>query len=234
MPMNSSVIAKTDPAYRAQAEYTTAFLRVYDRLVLGMFCRLLWRAPSSEVVGDYERHVRRRHLEIGPGTGYFLDKARLPDDLELTLADPNPTVLGHAARRLARYAPRTEEVDVRSPLPLTGPYDSVGLNYVLHCLPGPVEGKASAVRSAAAVLADDGVLFGGTIVTDAPAHTRLSYALMRSNNRRGIFGNDTDTTPAIRAVLESAFEDVDLHRRGTVAVFVARRPRRPDADVARV
>ena len=227
MATKSRVIAKDDPGYRAQQEYSPAFLRVYDGLVLGLFCRALWRSPAAEVVADYEHHVRRRHLEIGPGTGYFLDQARLPDGVAITLADPNPDVLAHAARRLARYHPTTVELDVRRPLPLTGPYDSVGMNYVLHCLPGPVEQKAAAVRSVAAVLADDGILFGGTIVVDAPAHTRMSRALVRSNNRRGIFGNAADTTDAIRALLEAHFHDVDVRLRGTVAVFTARGPARP-------
>ena len=226
MAKKTQVIATHDPGYRAQQEYTPAFLRVYDAVVLGVFCRVLWRSPAPEVVADYERHVSRRHLEIGPGTGYFLDKARLPDDLELTLADPNPAVLDYAARRLARYTPTTVELDVRKPLPVTGPYDSVAMNGVLHCLPGPIERKASAIQSVAAVLADGGVLFGGTIVVDAPAHTRLSRALIRSNNRRGIFGNESDTLPAVRSVFEAEFQDVEVHLRGTMAVFTARAPRR--------
>ena len=225
MAKKTQVIAMDDPGYRAQKAYTPAFLRIYDGLVLGVFCRLLWRSPATEVVGDYERHVSRRHLEIGPGTGYFLDKACMPDDMELTLADPNPAVLEYAARRLARYNPTTVQLDVRKPLPVGGPYDSVAMNGVLHCLPGPIERKAPAVQSVAAVLADDGVLFGSTIVVDAPAHTRLSRALIRANNRRGIFGNESDTLPAIRSLFEAEFADVDVQLRGTMAVFTARTPR---------
>ena len=230
MAKKTQVIEKGDPAYRAQQEYGPAFLRIYDALILGVFCRVLWHSPAREIVADYERLVSRRHLEIGPGTGYLLDKARLPDDLELTLADPNPVVLDYAARRLARYTPTTVELDVRKPLPLTGPYDSVGMNGVLHCLPGPIERKASAVQSVAAVLADDGVLFGGTIVVDSPAHTRWSRALIRSNNRRGIFGNDKDTLPGVRSLFEAEFTDVDVRLRGTMAVFTARAPRGRDVQ----
>ena len=60
------------------------------------------------------------------------------------------------------------------------------------------------VQSVAAVLADGGVLFGGTIVVDAPAHM-ATRALIRSNNRRGIFGNASDTVPAIRSLFEAEF-----------------------------
>ena len=225
MTERTQVIAPDDPGYRAQAEYTPAFLRIYDGLILGVFCRLLWRFPAPEVISDYERHVTRRHLEIGPGTGYFLDKAHIPDDIELTLGDPNPSVLEYAARRLVRYTPTIVQLDVRKPLKVTGLYDSVGMNGVLHCLPGPIEAKACAVESVAAVLADGGVLFGSTIVVDAPAHTPVSRALIRSNNRRGIFGNDSDTLPGIRSLLEAVFRDVDVRLRGTMAVFTASAPR---------
>ena len=219
------VIAPDDPGYRAQQEYTSTFLTVYDALVLGLFGRALWRVRASDTVSDYERHARRRHLEVGPGTGYFLDKARLPSDVEITLADPNPEVLAYAARRLARYGPATVELDVRKPLPVEGPFDSVGMNYLLHCLPGPLEEKEPAIRSVASVVAEDGVLFGGTIVTDSPAHTWASRALLRSNNRRGIFGNAGDTVPGLRELLQANFRDVHVALRGTVAVFTAAGPR---------
>ena len=47
---------------------------------------------------------------------------------------------------------------------LVGPFDSAALSYVLHCLPGPQSQKAAAIRNAAAVLAPEGVLFGGTVL----------------------------------------------------------------------
>lgn len=90
MARKTRVIAADDPGYRAQGEYTPAFLTVYDALVLGLFCRSVWHASAADTVRDYERHVGRRHLEIGPGTGYFLANARLPADVEITLADRAP------------------------------------------------------------------------------------------------------------------------------------------------
>ena len=44
----------------------------------------------------------RGHLDVGVGTGWFLDRVRPPADLELTLLDANPACLHHAAARLAR------------------------------------------------------------------------------------------------------------------------------------
>jgi SAM-dependent methyltransferase len=167
-----------DPAYRGQADYTPLLLAVYDVLVLGFMARVVWRSPTTIVVERYRRHLGARHLEVGPGTGALLERAPPGVGAEVTLLDPNPTVLAHTSRRLAGIAPTTVEADVLKPLPVRGPYDSVALNYVLHCLPGPQARKAAAIRNVAAVLAPDGVLFGGTVLGRSAGHNPLGRALL--------------------------------------------------------
>src|SRR5262245_44107709 len=93
---------RDDPAYAGQSEYTPLFLRVYDPVVLGFVTRVVWRCPASRMVAGYRRHVRPRHLDVGPGTGYFLERAGLPDGSPVTILDPNLNVLGYASRRLRR------------------------------------------------------------------------------------------------------------------------------------
>ena len=226
MRRNSTrVIRGDDPAHLGQSVYTPSFLRVYDRLILGLFTRYIWRSPTPRMVALYNRHLGRRHLDIGPGTGYFLEHANRPADFDLTLADPNVYVLEYAARRLAAVRPRTVEANVLEPLPVDGPYDSVALNGVLHCLPGPMVAKAAAISHSAAVLEAEGVLFGATIISDVEYHNAMSRAVMRSNNRRGIFGNADDTVQALREILEASFDQVDVKVVGTMAEFSARRPR---------
>ena len=99
--------------------YTPFLLRVYDVWVLGVSNRLAWRCPSRRLVEWYNRHVGRRHLDIGVGTGYFLDRCRFPDGppQRLTLVDRNPNSLTWAAERVERYQPETFEADVLQPLP---------------------------------------------------------------------------------------------------------------------
>lgn len=57
---------------RGAHAYSRALLACYDTVVLGVVCRLVWRAPRMHVRELYERNVTARHLELGPGTGYFL------------------------------------------------------------------------------------------------------------------------------------------------------------------
>ena len=63
-----------DPAYRGQSEYTPFFLKICDPVILGFFTRVVWRCPTSVLVNRYRRHIRPRHLDVGPGTGYFLNE----------------------------------------------------------------------------------------------------------------------------------------------------------------
>jgi SAM-dependent methyltransferase len=214
-----------DPAYPGQKEYTPAFLRVYDALVLGFFARFIWRCPTPLLVDHYRRHLRRAHLDVGPGTGYFLATAGPSSDTRLTLLDPNPHVLAHAGRRLATWKPETLEGDVLKPLPVDGPFDSVALSYVLHCLPGPQPAKALAIENAARKLTEDGVLFGSTVLGDPAVHTPVSSVALRSNNRRGIFDNLTDTEEGLAEILHPFFEMVEIRRVGSVAIFSASGPR---------
>ena len=215
----------TDPAYAGQRHYTPWFLAIYDPLVLGLFASWVWRCPTRRLVRHYTRLVGRRHLDVGPGTGYFLAHARLPAGARLLLVDPNPHVLAHAARRLSHLQPAVLRADVCQPLPVGQRFDSVALNDVLHCLPGPMARRAAAIRNLAALLEADGVLFGATVLGTPERHTRLSRAALRANNRRGIFDNLGDTADGLRAILDEAFAAVALDVVGSVAVFSAAQPR---------
>lgn len=225
MPSTSHVIGPDEPAYAGQQHYTQAFLKIYDPLVLGLFTRI-WRCPTARVRAHYEQHIRRRHLDVGPGTGYFLDRVQLPDRPEVTLLDPNVHVLAHASRRLSELAPTTVEADILAPLPDLGPVGSVALNFVLHCLPGTLANASPAIDNAASVLEPDGVLFGATILGDLALHTTLSRSALRANNRRGIFDNLGDTEAGLTATLTRSFQRVQVEVVGSAAIFSAHGPRR--------
>jgi SAM-dependent methyltransferase len=217
---------RSDPAYNGQREYTPLFLRVYDPVILGVLAPVVWRCPAARLADGYRRHAGHRHLDVGPGTGYFLERAGLPDGSPVTLLDPNPNVLEHASRRLRRLVVTTVEADVLKPLPIDGPFDSAALNGVLHCLPGPLPDKAAAVANVAAVLAPEGVLFGSSILGDDGRHTGLGRRILEANNRRGTFDNRGDTEAGLREVLEASFERVELETVGSMAIFAAANPLR--------
>ncbi len=216
---------RDDPAYRGQSDYTRSLLRLYDPIVLGIVAKAVWRCPTSRLVEGYRQHIRDRHLDVGPGTGYFIEHSGLPDGSPVTVLDPNPTVLDHAARHLRRLDVTAVEADVLKLLPAAGPFDSAALNLVIHCLPGPMSRKAAAVANVAAVLAPDGVLFGASVLGIAGPQTWLSRRVLAAFNRRGAFDNLSDTEAGLREILAASFADVELEIVGSIAIFAATRPR---------
>jgi SAM-dependent methyltransferase len=207
------------------AIYNRLTLRAYDFWVLGVSNRYAWQCPTAELLAHFQRHAGRRHLDIGVGTGYLPDHCRFPGGAPaLVLADLNPASLAAAAHRLRRLRPHTHRIDVLQPFTLPeAPFDSVSLNYLLHCLPGPLADKAPAIRHAAAQLRPDGTLFGATILGEAAGHNRFGSVLMRLYNARGIFGNRGDTAAELRALLQQELQDVELRVIGKVALFSGRR-----------
>jgi SAM-dependent methyltransferase len=230
MEDRSSSMDRDDPAYRGQSDYTRTLLTLYDPVVLGPVARFVWRCPTTRLRESYRQHIRDRHLDVGPGTGYFIDRSGLPDGSHVTIVDPNPNVLEHASRRLRRLDVTALEADVLKPLPVAGPFDSAALHLVIHCLPGPLPRKGAAVANVAAVLAPTGVLFGASVLGTSGPQTWLSRRVLGAFNRRGAFDNLDDTEEGLREILEASFEHVELETVGSIAIFAATdlRTRSPD------
>jgi SAM-dependent methyltransferase len=223
---------RDDPAYKGQSDYTPLVLRLYDPLVLGPVARFVWRCPVPRLVERYREHIRDPHLDVGPGTGFFLDRSGLREGSRVTILDPNPNVLRHASRRLPRFDVTAVEADVGKPLPVDGPFSSAALHLVIHCLRGPRERKAQAVANVAAVLAPDGVLFGASVLGETGPHTWLARRVLYLFNRQGGFDNLEDSEEALREILGASFEHVEIETLGSAAVFTATRPRLPAVPVA--
>lgn len=208
-----------------QAAYNPGTLALYDTVVLRLSNPWIWRCPSRVLLADYDRHVTDNHLDVGVGSGYFLAHCDFASaDPRLVLLDLNPHSLAHAARRLARYRPETHRVDVLEPITLDMPaFDSIGLTYLLHCLPGPMPYKLQALDHLMRLLTPTGTLFGATIVHAGAAKTRPAEQLMALYNRLGVFDNEHDSPCALRRGLERRFGDVEIETTGCVARFAARR-----------
>jgi SAM-dependent methyltransferase len=221
----------SDPAYKGQRDYGPALLGIYDWWVLGVMASFVLRSPTASMVERYRPLFGRRHLDVGPGSGYFIDEAA-PDGIELTLLDPNRDVLDHCASRLVRFHPTIVEADVLKPLPVRGPFDSVAMSAVVHCLPGPMEAKEPAIRHVASVLDPGGVLFGVTVLGTEAAHSLLARGFLKIANLQGGFDNLGDTVEGLESILARSFSEVEIDIVGSLAHFTARSPcrRAPDAS----
>ena len=214
----------TERTDAGQAVYTMRTLGVYDFLVLGISNRFLWKCPTKNLVDLYSNHVSSNHLDVGVGTGYFLDRCRFPSETpDIVLMDPNPNTLEFTTERIGRYRPSTHLGSVLEPIPGdVGRFDSVGINYVLHCLPGTIESKAVAFDRLKEVMNHNAVIFGATLLQSGPSHGWMAQRLMAFYNKKGIFSNRSDSLEGLKRMLVQRFTDVSIEVVGCAAMFSGR------------
>jgi hypothetical protein len=174
------------------------------------------------ILDFYNEHITANHLDVGVGTGYFLDKCRFPSDTpRIMLLDLNPNSLNAAAKRLHRYQPITHLGNVWVPeilQPLK--FDSIALNFLLHCLHRPIGGKQYIFRNLKPLLNPGGVVFGTTILGRGIKPNFLARRLMRLYNAKGIFSNTEDTLEELENSLKTDFRAYSTKVVGCVAFFV--------------
>ena len=214
-----------DEVEAGQRVYTPLVLRGYDLFVLGFSNRFVWRCRSSRMLARYDRYVGARHLDVGVGTGWFLDRCSWPVEApQITLLDLNENSLSAASKRIHRFAPTTVQANVLDPIDLGGlSFDSIAANFLFHCLPGTLAWKAATVASnLRPALASGGVLFGSTILGRGVQHNVLGRRLMRLYNRKGIFSNTEDDLQGLEQGLATQLTDVEIEVVGAVALFAGR------------
>jgi 2-polyprenyl-3-methyl-5-hydroxy-6-metoxy-1,4-benzoquinol methylase len=205
------------------AFYTRRSLAIYDMAILGYFSRFAWKCPARRILQHYDRHVTVNHLDVGVGTGYFLDRCRFPGAPRLGLMDLNTTCLDVAARRVARFAPEVYTANVLESIALDAPpFDSVGMNYLLHCIPGSIRAKGVVLQHLKALLNPGGTVFGATLLHDGVDRNLLARQVMKRNNAHGIFSNTEDDLEGLHAIVAEHLVDPQVDIVGCVAIFSGR------------
>jgi len=145
-------VTEQKSAATGAAAYTPLLLKLYDAAVVYASNTLLWRCSRHVQLANYQANLGKRHLDIGPGTGWYIDHANTTLE-SLTLLDLNPNSLNAASSTLARYAPVRVTGNILEPLPSSlRDLDSVGANFLFHCVPGDWEAKGTAFGEIAKVL----------------------------------------------------------------------------------
>ncbi|MGZ5863396.1 MAG: class I SAM-dependent methyltransferase [Methyloceanibacter sp.] len=215
-----------DAIAKAHAIYTPRALALYDALVHGLSNRLAWRCPTARLLRLYADNLSATHLEAGVGTGFFIDRAARTPFERLVLLDINAHCLAVAARRLERFAPVPWQASLFAPLGDTCgrdrvPFQSIGLTYVLHCLPGSMTEKLGVVDHLRALMAPGAMLFGATILGRGIVPNGPARALLALYNRKGVFNNREDDRDSLEQGLKQRFDAVAIETQGCVAVFRA-------------
>ena len=205
--------------------YGALTLPLYDLAVLRTVVPFAWRCPLAVERALYDRCVGARHLDIGVASGYFLDKARWPVERpEITLMDLNPNSARYAAHRLRRHDVRQAVGDARAPFPVDGPFDSVGLFHLIHCIPGTVAKKAQVFDHAADVLAPGGVVFGASVTPVDRPTSLFAKTVLGFSHRLGALNNAGDSHAALKSALEARFRETRVWAEGCMTLWEARSP----------
>lgn len=213
--------------------YNAISLHIYDYYVLGLTNSVGWRCPTDSVLLPFfQANAGPRHMDVGVGSGYFPTtmhqrEGHLGWPKKLVLVDLNPNCLEQVSCRVG-LPDRTLCLhnDALQPLPDIGPFDSISLMFLLHCLPGPPERKARIFGNLKPHLTDDGTLFGATVLGQGILHNWFGLILMWIYNWFGMFGNFADGAGHFLEALKEEFEEVEGTVIGCVLIFKARKPRR--------
>ncbi len=216
-------MSNTASAEAGQAVYSKKVLSIYDIGVLGFSSSFLWRCPTKLLRQEFVANATDNHLDVGVGTGYYLDKCLSNVDCRLALLDLNQNSLDATAARVSRFNPEIYNANVLEPIDLDcEKFDSISVNYLLHCLPGDLIEKAVLFKNLKPLLNDGGVIFGSTILGRGEKVGYFAKKLMAFYNSKGIFGNSQDSLVDLKTSLDENFSDVNIWVKGCVAVFTAK------------
>lgn len=217
MPTHEEILA-------GQAVYNPRVLFWYDKL-LNVSNALIWRCTTQQVLNHYRHHISDNHLDVGVGTGYYLDKCGFKHPQpRIVLMDLNQCCLDKASQRLARYRPETVIHNLfDDQWPTLNGFDSISFTYVLHCLPGTMEEKAKVLDRLKSLLNPGGRLIGATILNQSDKANFLSRRFMRFYNRKKVFCNYKDDPNEVEKTLKNVFDTVKFEQHGHVALFVGYR-----------
>lgn len=204
-----------------QAVYSKKMLYFYDWLVLYFSNRLIWRNPTPALIRFYNESITQRHLDVGVGTGYFLDKCSFPEpNPDIVLMDMNNNCLAASADRIRRYQPKCYIRNVLEPVELPEDrFSSIALNYLFHCIPGTIEEKAVAFDHLLPHLAEGGVIFGSTLLHSGVRKNRFARKLMAFYNSKGIFHNEQDDLAGLETALKRRFKRYEIEVHGCAVWF---------------
>jgi hypothetical protein len=230
MSHESNIYPTDGDVRKAVAVYTPLSLAFYDLAVLGFSNSFVWQCSSHVLVDFYNEHISDTHLDIGVGTGYFLDRCRFPSTApKIALFDLNRHSLAKSAKRLRRYYPACYMGNALQRIALQGidigmsGFGSISLNYLLHCLPGNLASKSIVFENVKPLLREGGIIFGSTILGEGVRQNPLAKQLMKIYNAKGIFSNLSDRQSDLEAGLKAHFDEHTIHVAGCVALFSARR-----------
>lgn len=204
----------------SQVYFNPLTLFVYDFFLYRFISPFLWGCSTDFLVKRYDAYLGRKHLDVGVGTGFLLTqcKSKIHD---LSLMDLSENCLRKSANRLKDCRPNTIRHNIlKAPPDTEVKFDSIALNYVMHCVVGDFSLKSVAFRNLKSCLKSNGLLFGVTVLENDNSNI-LARCCNRLLNLMGVFNNKQDSLVDLDAGLRRFFKYVSVEARASVILFVA-------------
>ena len=82
-------------------KFNKIILNNYDYIVNNINCKYAWKCDQKHIKNLYRENISKNHLEIGPGTGYFLKNFQFDN---LIIMDINKDILRNSSDNLKNNA----------------------------------------------------------------------------------------------------------------------------------
>jgi SAM-dependent methyltransferase len=224
---NTNIDSTTAAPEKGRAIYTPLFLLIYDFWVLGIVNTFAWGCSTTRyLLPQFRANVRKNHLDIGVGTGYYLDRGQIPHTTRLTLVDTEQVALDTAQRRSRRSDANLVIADILQPFSLKEKFDSVSMYYLFHCIPSTMREKCSVFSHIKYNMTADGVIHGANVLGKGVAQDNwLGKRIRRFCLNHGVFHNREDNAYEFEDALRRNFKTVETWVVGTVFVWRAEGPK---------
>ena len=210
---------------RSQRYFNRLTLFFYDFILYGIVSRFAWGSSTQRLDAHYRACATSNHLEVGVGTGYLLNRVVFESNQpRVALMDLSVACLERTRRKVARYAPAIYVQNLLEPIQECIPaFDSISINYVMHCIPGSFKEKGVALAHLAPLLSSQGVLFGTTVLSDGVPKNLIARPAMWLLNLLVVFNNRKDNAQDLKACLAKNFQLLEFEVIGVTAYFSARK-----------
>jgi hypothetical protein len=204
----------------SQKYFSPLSLAIYDFVLYRFISKYFWGCSSKSLVSRYHQYAQPKHLEVGVGTSYMLDHYN-PAQIDLTLMDLSEACLIKSNKRLARYQPKLIRWNILdSTAELNEKFDSISLNYVMHCVVGDFSLKSVAFKNLKGLLSDSGILFGVTVLKTEKSNC-LAKTFMWLLSKVGVFNNRNDHLEGLETGLNKYFNYVHINKNSSAISFFA-------------
>ena len=200
------------------SNFNRIIFKNYDLLVNNLNCKYVWKCELKYIQHIYNNNISKNHVEIGPGTGFFLKKYKFDN---LTLIDVNQDVLEECYKNLENNCKniniinhnifeKNNKLDIRN-------YDSVGVNYVLHCVPNDL---SYSINNLINNIPDEKFnLFGATVIPSEKNDINLANIEIYFLNKFGIFNNKSHSEKNISLYIKNNFQNYNINKIGHSFLF---------------